>query len=263
MKKFTKVAVILAVIFALIGITCVIASFAMGFTWSNFKYMLDADKFNFAFEIDDFHEDKKGVIKGQDDKQGNVIIPNESFQNLDIEFSAGVLEIVYADVENVEVQNKNAHGFKCYVEENTLHIKGGLKKVGVNSNVGSIVVSVPRNMIFDEVDLELDAGEATLSGLVANSVDIEIGAGEVNLKGLDTKALDTTVGAGKLYIELVGGESDYNYDAECGMGEIKIGTTSISGMGGSKKINNPGANRFMDLECGMGEIQIEFQSQNL
>ena len=119
MKKFTKVAVVLAVIFAIIGISCVIASFAMGFTWDKIAGMVTEGKFNFAIELDDFHEDKKGVIKGQDDKQGNVIIPNESFRNLDIEFSAGVLEIVYADVENVEVQNKNAHDFKCYIEENT------------------------------------------------------------------------------------------------------------------------------------------------
>ena len=66
-----------------------------------------------------------------------------------------------------------------------------------------------------------------------------------------------------MYIELVGVESDYNYEAQCGMGDIKVGTTSVSGMGGSKEINNPGANRFMDLECGMGEIQIEFQNQSL
>ncbi len=262
MKKITKVAVVLAVIFAIIGITCVIASFAMGFTWDRLTGMVTEGKFNFAFELDDFREDGKGIVKVPSEKKGDVMIPNESFRNLDIEFGAGTLEIVYADVEKVEVQRKNTTNFACYVEEGTLHIKGGTK-VGVNSNVGSIVVSVPRNMIFDEVDLELDAGEATLSGLVANSVDIEIGAGEVNLKGLDTKALDTAVGAGKLYIELVGGESDYNYEAECGMGDIKIGITSVSGMGGSKEINNPGANRFMDLECGMGEIQIEFQNQNL
>lgn len=262
MKKFTKVAVVLAVIFAVIGIACVIASFAMGFTWNRLTGMVSEGKFNFAFELDDFHEDGKGIIKVPGEKKGDVMIPNESFRNLDIEFGAGTLEIVYADVEKVEVQRKNTTDFSCYVEEETLHIKGGLQ-IGVNSDEGSIVVKIPRNMSFDEVDLEFGAGKANLTGLVANSVDIEIGAGEVNLKGLDTKALDTAVGAGKLYIELVGVESDYNYEAECGMGDIKIGTTSVSGMGGSKKTSNPGASRFMDLECGMGEIQIEFQNQSL
>ena len=259
MKKFTKIAVVLAVIFAVVGIICVVSAFAMGFTWGNLKDMVNADKFNFAFELDDFHEGEKGIIGGQDEKKGNVITPNESFRNLDIEFGAGALEIVYTDVESVEVQNKNVQGFKCYVEENTLHIKGGLK-VGVNSSAGSIVVNIPRNMIFDEFDLELDAGNANISGLVANSVDIGVGAGDVELKGLDTKALDAEVGAGDLYIELVGGESDYNYEAECGIGDIKIGATSVSGMGGSKKTNNPGASRFLDLECGIGEIQCSTTS---
>lgn len=262
MKKFTKVAVVLAVIFAVIGIACVIASFAMGFTWNRLTGMVSEGKFNFAFELDDFHEDGKGIIKVPGEKKGDVMIPNESFQNLDIEFGAGTVEIVYADVEKVEVQRKNTTELTCYVEENTLHIKSRLQ-IGVHSNAGSVLVNIPKNMIFDEVDLSLDAGDANISGLVANSVDIQVGAGDVKLKGLDTKTLDAEVGAGKLYIELVGGESDYNYEAECGMGDIKIGTTSVSGMGGSKKTSNPGASRFMDLECGMGEIQIEFQNQSL
>ena len=262
MKKFTKVAVVLAIIFAIVGITCVVSAFAMGFTWDNLKGMVTTGKFDFAVELDDFDEYDKDIVKGQDEKSGDVITPNESFQNLDIEFGAGALEIVYADVESVEVQNNSVQGFKCYVEENTLHIKGGLK-VGVNSGAGSIVVNIPRNMTFDEFDLELDAGNANINGLVANSVDIGVGAGDVELKGLDTKAVDAEVGAGDLYIELVGGESDYNYETECGIGDIKIGATSVSGMGGSKKTNNPGASRFLDLECGIGNIQIEFQNQNL
>lgn len=262
MKKITKVALVFAIIFAIVGTICIIASFAMGLTWDRLTGMVTEGKFNFAFEHGDVHEDEKGVVKIPDEKKGDVMIPDESFRNLDIEFAAGTLEIVYADVEKVEVRRKNVTNFSCYVEEGTLHIEGGIK-IGVNSNNGSIVVSIPRNTTFDEVDLELDAGKASITGLVANSVDIEVGAGEVNLKGLDTKTLDTGVGAGKLYIELIGEESDYNYDAECGMGEIKIGTASISGMGGSKETNHPGASRFMDLECGMGEIQIEFQNQNL
>ena len=262
MKKFTKVAVVLAVIFAVIGITCVISAFAMGFTWDNLKGMVTEGKFSFVFDLDDYDKDGKGVIVGQDEKKGDIITPNESFQNLDIEFEAGTLEIVYVDVEKVEVHRGNTKDFVCYVEENTLHIKGGVQ-IGVNSNVGSIVVNIPKDMIFDEVDLELGAGDVNCSGLMANSVDIDIGAGDVDLIGLDTKNLDAEVRAGDLYLELVGLESDYNYDAECGVGDIKIGTLSISGIGGTKETNNSGASRFMDLECGMGNIRIEFQNHNL
>lgn len=250
MKKFTKVAVIFAVIFAVVGVVCIIASFAMGLTWNKVSSMVNGGKFNFAFEIDGSHTGESKDVAATVD---------ETFRNLDIELGAGTLDVVYADVEEVEVQQENVRGFRHYVKEHTLHIKGG-NKVGVNTTGGTITIRIPKDMIFDEVDLECGAGEVEITGLIAKSVDIEVGAGEVRIAGLDAKELNAETGAGELYVELVGSETDYNYDAECDIGEIKIGTTSISGVGGSKEASNPGANRFMDLECGMGQIQIEFQN---
>lgn len=253
MKKFTKVALIFAVIFAIIGAICIVVSFALGLTWDKVSGMVREGKFNFAISSDGFYVEES---------EGTVTTVDEDFRNLDIEFSAGTLEVVYADVEEVEVQQENVHGFKRYVKEHTLHIEGGTK-IGLNNAGGTIIVRIPKDMTFDEVDLEFGAGEAKLTGLVADSVDIEVGAGEAKLIGLDVKELNAETGAGELYAELVGSETDYNYDAECGIGEIKIGTTSISGLGGSKETRNPGANRFMDLECGVGQIQIEFQNQDI
>lgn len=253
MKKFTKIALIFAVIFAVIGSICIMVSFALGLTWDKVADMVTEGKFNFAISSDGFYVEES---------EGTVTTVDEAFRNLDIEFSAGTLEVVYADVEEVEVEQENVHGFKRYVKEDTLHIEGGTK-IGVNTSGGTIVVRIPRDMAFDEIDLEFGAGEATLTGLTAKKVDIEVGAGEASLIDLDVKELNAETGAGKLYVELVGSETDYNYDAECGIGEIKIGTTSISGLGSSKKVSNPGANRFMDLECGVGQIQIEFQNQDI
>lgn len=253
MKKFTKVALIFAVVFAIIGAICIVVSFTLGLTWDKVSGMVREGKFNFAISSNGFYVEES---------EGTVTTVDEDFRNLDIEFSAGTLEVVYADVEEVEVQQENVHGFKRYVKEHTLHIEGGTK-IGLNNAGGTIIVRIPKDMTFHEVDLEFGAGEAKLTGLVADSVDIEVGAGEAKLIGLDVKELNAETGAGELYAELVGSETDYNYDAECGIGEIKIGTTSISGLGGSKETRNPGANRFMDLECGVGQIQIEFQNQDI
>lgn len=253
MKKFTKVALVFAGLFAIIGLICVVASFALGLTWDKVSGMVREGKFNFAISNDGIYVEES---------EGIVTTVSEEFRNLDIEFSAGTLEVVYADVEEVEVQQENVSGFKRYVKEHTLHIEGGTK-IGVNTAGGTIIVRIPKDMIFDEVDLEFGAGEAKLTGLAANSVDIEVGAGEARLVGLDVKELNAETGAGELYVELVGSETDYNYDAECDIGEIKIGTTSISGLGGSKEVRNPGVNRHMDLECGVGQIQIEFQNQGI
>ena len=253
MKKFTKIAVVFAVIFAILGIICVIASFALGLTWGKVSDMVEQGKFDFAVETNDSHIGEK---------EDAVMTVDEAFSNLDIEVGAGVLEVVYADVDQVEVQQEDVHGFKQYVKEYTLHIEGGTK-IGVNSTGGTIIVRVPKDMRFNEVELGLGAGEAKLTGLIANSVDVEIGAGEAKIDHLDTNELNANVDVGNLYIELVGSEADYNYDAECGVGEIEIGTTSVSGLGGSKETHNPGANRHLDLECGMGHIQIVFENKNI
>lgn len=253
MKKITKVALIFASLFAVIGIICIVVSFSFGLTWDRVSGMVREGKFNFAISSDDFYV--------QGNKSTDMMV-EEEFRNLDIEFGAGTLEVVYADVEEVEVQQENVHGFKRYVKEHTLYIKGDTK-VGFNNGGGTIVVRIPEDMMFHEVDLEVGAGEAKLTGLVANSVDIEVGAGEARLIGLEAKALNAEVGAGELQLELVGSEADYSYDAECDIGDIKIGTTSISGLGGSREVHNPGASRHMDLECGVGEIQIEFQNQDI
>lgn len=249
MKKITKIALILAAVLAVIGLTCVTISVALGFTWGSFRNMVKQGEFNFALDSDPLYEEEsKGVIQTVE----------EEFRDLDIEFGAGELEVSYADVEKVQVQQEDVKGFACYVEEGTLHIKGN-NTLGASRTDGKILIQLPQNLVFDEVDMEIGAGQANLESLVANSVDIEVGAGEASLNGLDVKELNAETGAGKLYVKLVGGEVDYSYEAECGIGEVLIGQTSISGLGGSKNVVNPGANRHMDLECGVGQIHIEFQ----
>lgn len=249
MKRLTKIALIIASVLVGIGFLCMIVSFALGLTWGGFSDMVEDGKFNFAFDSDGFY--KEG-------SEGTIQTVEKEFRNLEIEFGAGMLEVSYGNVEEVQVQQEDVRGFKCYVEDYTLHIEGN-NNFGISNNDGTIQVLLPENTTFDEVDMEIGAGQANLEKIVANSVDIEVGAGEANLIGLDVKELNAQTGAGELYVQLVGSEADYSYDAECGIGELIIGQTSISGLGGSKNVSNPGASRYLDLECGIGQMQIEFQ----
>ena len=49
MKKFTKIALILAVVLFSVGLVSVIGSFAMGLTWDSLGDMVDKGKFSFDF----------------------------------------------------------------------------------------------------------------------------------------------------------------------------------------------------------------------
>lgn len=248
MKKFTKIALILAVVLLSVGLVSVIGAFALGLTWDSLGDMVNKGKL--SFDLDDIIEDNEFTAVQED------------FHSLDIEFGYGTLEIKYGDVEKLQIKQKNVDKYRCYVEEGALHIEGNQKIKVNNSNYdGEITIVIPKNMVFQEVDLEVGAGKADVANLKANQVDIELGAGEVNVTGLDTKKFDAKTGAGKLYAELVGKQNDYSYELECGIGQLKIGDSSYSGLGTEQNITNPGAERFADIECGVGEIIIKFQEQ--
>lgn len=263
MKKFTKIALILAAVFLSIGLVGVIGAFAMGLTWESLEDMVDEGKLSFDLEdIIEQDEIQHSDVQLQEKEDHEFTTVQENFHSLDIEFGYGTLEIKYGDVEKLQIKQKNVDKYRCYVEEGALHIEGNLKtKVSIANQDGEITIVVPKNMVFQEVDLEFGAGKADVASLKANQVDVALGAGEMNITGLDTKDFDAQTGAGKLYAELVGKQTDYSYELECGIGQLKIGDSTYSGLGTERSISNQGAERFADIECGIGEIEIKFQQQ--
>lgn len=242
MKKLTKIALIIATIVGVIGICCLIGAVSMGLTWGMFTDMVDDGKLSFG-------------IDGKAD--GSITEVEEIFGSLDVELSAGKLEVYYDDVEKVQVEQEETPGFKCYVEDATLHVEGG-QRLGVNNNRASIVIRIPQNYSFEEFELEVGAGEATVDGMVAEEASINVGAGKASVTNLDAKDINAETGAGELYLEVVGKKEDYSYNLECGIGELEVGKDSYSGLGSEKRIKNPDAKRFLEAECGIGKVQINF-----
>lgn len=258
MKRFTKVALIIAAVVGSIGICCLVGAVAKGLTWRMVADMVTDGRFSFGPE--DFAE--FGIGDGQNETKdaqakGNLTQIEEVFGNLDVELGIGKLEIYYDDVEKVEVEQEETHGFRCYVKESTLHVEGG-NMFGVNNDRSKIVIRIPRNYSFAEFELEVDAGEATVDGIVANEAGIDVGAGKATIKKLDAKDVNVFVGTGELFIEAVGKKENYSYNLECDIGTIQIGNESHTGLGTEMKIKHPDAERFMEADCDVGDIQIVF-----
>lgn len=248
MKRFTKIALILASVMAGIGIICLIASLAMGLTTEMFINMVQDGKFSFKFV-------NSSIIRTEESESSAEI--DEECKNLDIEYGAGILKIYYDDVEQIQIKQENVTRFDSYVEDKTLYIEGG--KGSNNNSDATLVIVLPKDMKFENVDLEIGASKADITGLKADTMNVEVGAGEASILNLDVKKLNAETGVGKLSVELTGKESDYSYSLECGIGAIEIGNNSYGGLGTEQNITNPGANRFLDIECGIGEIQINFK----
>lgn len=258
MKKFTKVALVIAAIVGGIGICCLIGAVAKGLTWQQLENMVTDGRF--SFDSKDLAE--LGIGDGRNETKdaqakGSVTLIEENFESLDLELGAGQVEIYYSDVDKVEVEQEEVTGFRCYVEESTLHVEGG-KRLGVNDSRAKIVIRVPKNFSFGEFELEVDAGEAVVEGIVANEASVDVDAGKATIKKLDAKKVNTSVDTGELYIEVVGKQEDYSYNLECDVGIIRIGDTVYTGLGGEKTIGNTNATRSLEADCDVGKVHVVF-----
>ena len=142
-----------------------------------------------------------------------------------------------------------------------------------------MVVRYPAGMEFTEVNIDVEAGTATLENdlntrefsasvgagtlenygaISAREADIEVGVGTLALTDLDAEYIDAECGIGTMELEAAGKKTDYNYRLSCGAGTLSLEDEEFAGLGGSKIVDNDGAARKMQLECGMGTLEVSF-----
>lgn len=148
-----------------------------------------------------------------------------------------------------------------------------------------------------DVKLELGGGEFTFEGLDTGFLDCELGAGKLTVEKLSAVKIDCEMGAGQIIIEnaetmgnlnfemgmgdleftgsipgnlnaecamgqmrfhiLGSSEGDHDYNLECAMGNLRVGSTSFTGLASEKKIDN-GTGSLYHLECSMGNLEVTF-----
>ena len=117
------------------------------------------------------------------------------------------------------------------------------------------------NIRARELNLDIGAGHMLLEGITAKTLDADCGTGEMEIFAADVEKADIDCGVGNVDMQVTGLESDYNYNVDCGIGQVLIGESSYSGLGSSKQIQN-GADKHMDIDCGIGEISVKFLGEN-
>ena len=110
----------------------------------------------------------------------------------------------------------------------------------------------------DSINLEIGAGHMSLNGLEARKLDVECGAGQMELRNVTAQNIDAECGLGQLTMVVNGEEKEYNYEVDCGIGRVAVGSFEYSGLGNSKEINN-GGSRNMSIDCGIGEVIVTFE----
>lgn len=162
---------------------------------------------------------------------------SDHITELDIEIAAADFTIVKADSFGVE---SNLKHLTVNEKNGILEIKEK-KRIFVANADAALVLYIPEGTSFDKVEIETGAGRFTVDELVADELQLELGAGEVKITSLtaNNKA-DIDGGAGRITID---GGSLRNLDLNLGVGQLNL-TAEILGN--------------CDFDLGIGESNITF-----
>lgn len=197
---------------------------------------------------------------------------------LDIELKYDELILEEGDSFCVRVYDDNGKNVTVKESSDTLKVRS-TKKL---SKTRKVCISYPEDVKLQELEIEMGAGTVYLNRdieteklsvemgagefdsknpVTAKEADLEIGTGSMTFADLSAKKISGECGLGELDLTMTGTQEDYNYDLECGVGNLDIGSDSYSGLGREKSISNTGADRKLDLECGMGNVSVNFSGK--
>ena len=214
-----------------------------------------------------------------------------------------VSEEVFSGVENLkldigasEVRIKTGKDDKIHVDDSRMKTENAVQKTlsddvktleittkmrssfkNVRNVKGTLVIYLPKDYKFDQVDMEYGAATADIDGLNAKSLkiesgasgctiknadieelDVETGAGSLDFYGTVEKEVDIDCGAGRVTLNLEGKEEDYNYELDSSAGSVEIGEDiDLGGLSTEKSIDN-GSKRTIEISNGAGSVEIRF-----
>lgn len=270
MKSRTKKVLLTAAGFTLLGIVCI----AVGFLTGAWKHK---DQWNLQIG-----GHRVGIISGD----SRVEIKEEYTQEIrELDFEIGMSDVVIRSGNSFSISGKVPQSLQSRIT------KDGVWKIDMDSvelgiytgflsdnNDYKIEITVPREAVFREVCLEIGAGTLQAEGITADEIEImigagegiftgvragdfsaECGAGEITLSGSISGKADLDCGMGTITLRLQGEPEQFDYEVDCGMGEVRIGDIyQGGGFAAEKEIRN-GAGRMMEIDCGMGEIEVDFE----
>ena len=236
----------------------------------------DDDDYDDSGDYDDSEDYVRAVDKNEED--GTVYQLKYQPTKLDIELKYDELILEEGDSFCVRVYDDNGKNVTVKESSDTLKVRS-TKKL---SKTRKVCISYPEDVKLQELEIEMGAGTVYLNRdieteklsvemgagefdsknpVTAEEADLEIGTGSMTFADLSAKKISGECGLGELDLTMTGTQEDYNYDLECGVGNLDVGSDSYSGLGREKSISNTGADRKVDLECGMGNVSVNFSGK--
>ena len=276
MKKKWKIFWIVSASLFVIGIGLCAAGFALGANWNMVDSVIPG-----WISLGGVEEDVLDV-EVRIDNTSPTDIPVQNFagiHSIEVEAEVMDLQVLVSDeagTVKVKLEDEDMNRYiKCYNDGGELNIKTE-HRFDLDKNEGTVWIYVPQDMMrevdidvnagiiyieeiyADHIAVNVDAGEAVVQKFHANEIELECGAGRIQAYGLADREIDVNCEAGEIVLDVVGNKEDYNYEIECGIGEVIIGDEVHSGMKNTEKYSHH-ASKEINIECGIGKISVAFQ----
>ena len=284
MKKFTKIALISALVCLVLGLGVFIGGLALGGPWQGLRESIDHGDYSIGGSDGTYgiYMTEKSEDSSSSNQESSVLQEKASnasvysnVQKIEIDMQSGGLYFEPTNDKELRVSVNGKDGKETTVRQNgdELEIyndfrnhKGNVRIYypedmnfrEISISMGGGDVAVKGSIKADEFDAELGAGVFHAEGIEATESSWEVGAGEIVLGCIESRDMDFDCGTGSIEAKIAGKQSDFNYDVECGIGSVKIGNEEYGGVAFDKTINN-GQNRQIEISCGIGEIQLSFE----
>lgn len=273
MKKLTRVCLILTAVFLVLGLGLMGGAVAMG------AQIYDLPSMSFGhggYDNGIYHNGgrhSQGVETGFTQMFSGV-------DELDLEVKAGTVTMTTSEsATGIEVLDVYGNYLKdCYMDGNTLKIDAGNEHYMFDQPDREIRITFPEHYQFQEVSIEVMAGEFIGEDIKAGELEIDMKAGSAEFINGDVKEMHTECSAGQLVYQgtveqradadckagsiemnLHGEKTDFNYSVLVAAGSITVGEEEYSGLSSKHRIAHDHATGVMDLECSAGSIEVYFE----
>lgn len=172
-------------------------------------------------------------------------IKKDMMEKFDISSSYNVLDI---EVNNANVLIKEDKKFKVEVDSEDIKVKEVGNKILITEKkyglfekkeASDLIISVPKDFMFEEVVIESGAGRVDIDGLSAKEIELDLGAGKVNLNKINVSGeISIDGGAGEIIID---NSILNNLDLDMGIGKVNLVANLIGNS---------------DIDAGVGEVEM-------
>lgn len=290
MEKLIKGFIIGASVCILVGIVFFVGAACAGGI-SGAKSIMENGGITIGISSDDYVDWDKA-------SEHTISLEDMDEPSLDLELGAGDFEIIESNVTDIVVKSskkidvkKDGDTIKIHTPERFYFLK-----IGIGNDHNNVTIEIPKGIKFEDVDMQIGAGELRCENIVADHLKMELGAGTIDVESYSSKESVISVGAGEIIVEkgisedmdidvgmgsfsfhgavngdldvdcgmgnvqmwLDNAETDFDYQVDCGMGNITVGNQSYGGVATDRDIDND-ADYKCDLDCGMGNIEIHFE----